>query len=186
MPEPAALLTRRRLLQFAGGGSLSLTLGGLWQARAAVRNPAPTGKPIRACILVFYYGGPSHLDTYDLKPNAPAEVRGEFKPVSTTVPGLRVCEHLPRMARVMHKVAQIRSLHHAASLHDSASIHALTGRPLDGPDRELFSPLPQFFPSYGSSVAYFNRHKRIDVPFASLPFAFHNVVTTPCQGAGFL
>src|SRR5204862_280127 len=80
-------------------------------------------------------------------------VRGEFKPVATTVPGLKVCEHLPRMARVMPKVALVRSMTHAATLHDSASIHALTGRPLDGADRELFSPLPQFYPSYGRAVA---------------------------------
>ncbi len=186
MPDPAHLLTRRRLLEL-GGGYLGLNLGGLWQARAA--DPVPVSavpRPIRACILVFYYGGPSHLDTYDLKPNAPAEVRGEFRPVATSVPGLRVCEHLPRMARVMHKVALVRSMTHAARLHDSASIHALTGRPLDGPDRELFAPLPQVYPSYGSAVAYLTRGRNPDVPFAALPFAFRNVVEVPCQGGGFL
>ncbi|MFN9973986.1 MAG: DUF1501 domain-containing protein, partial [Phycisphaerae bacterium] len=61
--------------------------------------------PIRSCILIFYYGGPSHLDTYDLKPEAPVDIRGEFRPISTSVPGLSVCEHLPRMAARMHKVA---------------------------------------------------------------------------------
>ena len=71
--------TRRQLIQFGGAGYLGLNLGGLWNAQAApVPRAAPT-KPIRACILVFYYGGPSHLDTYDLKPSAPAEVRGEFR-----------------------------------------------------------------------------------------------------------
>src|SRR5207248_7768590 len=99
----------------------------------------------------------------------------------------RICEHLPRMARLMHKVALVRSMHHEARLHDSASIHALTGRRLDGIDRELFAPLAQFFPSYGSAVAAL-RKKRSDreVSFASLPFAFHNVVEVPCQGGGFL
>jgi hypothetical protein len=113
-------------------------------------------------------------------------VRGEFRPIRTTVPGVTVCEHLPHLARLMHKVAQVRSVHHNARLHDSASIHALTGRPLDGPDRELFAPLPQFYPSYGSAVAYLRRDRREDVPFASLPFVFHNVQDTPCQGGGFL
>ena len=183
MPDAATLLTRRRLLQFTGGGYLGLNLGGLWTAQAA--NPRPTSS-IRACILVFYYGGPSHLDTYDLKPNAPAEVRGEFKPISTSVPGTQVCEHLPRMAKLMHKVALVRSVTHAARLHDSASIHALTGRPLDGPDRELFAPTPQFYPSYGSAVAYLRRDRRVEVPFASLPYTFRNVHDVPCQGAGFL
>jgi hypothetical protein len=184
MPDPADYLTRRGLLQF-GGGTLGLTLGGLWRARAATPPPIePTTKPIRACILVFYYGGPSHLDTYDLKPNAPAEVRGEFKPIPTSVPGLHVCEHLPHMAKLMHKVALIRSVTHAASLHDSASIHALTGRPLDGPDRELFAPQPQFYPSYGSAVAALGPRRR--VPFAALPFTFRNVHDVPCQGGGIL
>jgi hypothetical protein len=90
------------------------------------------------------------------------------------------------MARVMHHVAQIRSVTHHARLHDSASIHSLTGRPLDGPDRELFAPLPQVYPCYGSAVAYMRRHMPCDVPLAALPFVFHNVVANPCQGGGFL
>ena len=178
------LVNRRGLLQL-GGGMLGLSLGGLWRAQAAGRSATVTTKPIRACILVFYYGGPSHLDTFDLKPNAPAEVRGEFKPIPTSVPGLHVCEHLPQMARLMHKVALIRSVTHAAPLHDSASIHALTGRPLDGPDRELFAPQPQFYPSYGSAVAALGPRGR-RVPFAALPFMFRNVHDVPCQGGGFL
>src|SRR5690349_8784609 len=118
MFHPAAELTRRRLLQFAGGGYLGLNLGGLWQAQAAMPAALRAPKPIRSCILVFYYGGPSHLDTYDMKPQAPLEVRGEFKPISTSVPGLQICEHLPRMSRWMHKVALVRSVHHQARLHD--------------------------------------------------------------------
>ena len=86
----------------------------------------------------------------------------------------------------MHHVALVRSVTHEARLHDSASIHALTGRPLDGPDRELFSPLPQVYPSYGSALAHARRDRPADVPFASLPFTFRNVVDVPCQGAGFL
>jgi hypothetical protein len=185
MLDPTALLTRRKLLHFAGGGYLGLTLGGLWRASAAAQ-PLSLPKGIRACILVFYYGGPSHIDTFDLKPSAPAEVRGEFKPIATTVPGVQVCEHLPRLARLMHKVALVRSMHHEARLHDSAAIHVLTGRPLDGPDRELFAPLPQFYPSHGSVVAAMRRGGGKDVPFASLPFTFHNVQEVPCQGGGFL
>ena len=186
MHDPTAILTRRRLLHFGAGGALGLSLGGLWRAEGARPAPVATRQPIRACILVFYYGGPSHIDTFDLKPAAPAEVRGEFKPISTTVPGLHVCEHLPRLARLMHKVALVRSMHHAARLHDSAAIHALTGRPLEGPDRELFAPQPQFYPCHGSAVAHLRRTSRRDVPFASLPFTFHNVHDVPCQGGGFL
>lgn len=186
MTDLVSNVTRRGLLQFGAKGYLGLNLGGLWTAQAAALGAFSEAKPIKACILIFYYGGPSHIDTVDLKPNAPAEVRGEFQPISTSVPGLSICEHLPKLSQWMHKGAVIRSVHHSATLHDSASIHALTGRPLDGADRELFAPLPQFYPSFGSAVAYMNRHHPVDVPFASLPYAFHNVVPTPCQGGGIL
>jgi hypothetical protein len=189
MPHPAAI-SRRHWLSSAAGGALGLSLGSLLQARAAgsesAINALGTSPPIRACILVFYYGGPSHLETFDPKPDAPADVRGEFKPISTSVPGLQISEHLPKLSRWMHKAAIIRSMSHQARLHDSASIHVLTGRPLAGPDRELFSPLPQFYPSFGGAVAYMQRHADRVLPFAALPYEFHNVVTTPAQGGGFL
>ncbi len=186
-PEPA-FVPRRRLLQLGGAGGLGLSLGGLWraqEAQAAAGREAPAPR-VRACILIFYYGGPSHLDTFDMKPDAPAEVRGEFRPIATTVPGLRVCEHLPRTARIMHKLAVVRSLHHANRLHDSASIETLTGRPPPQGDRELFAPAPQLFPSFGGALSYLRRGRRLAVQHASLPFVFHNVVDVPCQGAGFL
>jgi Protein of unknown function (DUF1501) len=182
-------LTRRRLVQLGTGAYLGLNLGSVWRAEAAGGSSVPLPaslKPLKSCILIFYYGGPSHLDTYDLKPDAPAEVRGEFLPINTSVPGLHVCEHLPKMARQMHHVAQIRSVTHQARLHDSASIHALTGRLLEGPDRELFAPQPQTNPCYGSAVTYLRGDRPTDVPFASLPFPFRNVHEVPCQGAGLL
>src|SRR5262245_9810296 len=114
------LLSRRGFL--LGGGCLGLTLGGLLRAQAAAEDvPARTPAKVRACILIFYYGGPSHLETYVMKPDAPAEVRGEFRPVRTSVPGVQICEHLPRMAGLMHKVALVRSMHHTNHLHDSAA-----------------------------------------------------------------
>jgi hypothetical protein len=135
---------------------------------------------LRACILLYQYGGPSHLDTFDLKPNAPSEIRGEFRPVVGA--WIAISEHLPRLAPLMHKAALIRSLHHANRLHDAAGIEVLTGRPLAGGDRELFSPIPQFFPSYGSALAYLWRERRLEVPCAALPFLYRNVVDVPCQG----
>jgi len=177
------MLTRRRLIQFSGG--MGLNLGGLLRAQTS-GVVQTTSSPIKACILVFYYGGPSHIDTYDMKPDGPAEIRGEFKPIATSVPGLHISEHLPRMARLMHKTALVRSVTHQARLHDSASIHALTGRPLEGPDRELFAPQPQTFPSYGGAVAWLNRDHPAETPFATVPYAFQNVHPVPCQGGGFL
>lgn len=184
--SPVEGLSRRSLLKLGVGG-LGLSLTGLLQARANARPIESSGlPPLRACVLVFYYGGPSHLDTYDLKPDAPAEVRGEFKPISTSVPGLFVCEHLPMMARCMHKVALIRSMHHQNRLHDSASTEALTGRQAPTGDREEFAPIKQVFPCYGASLSYLRREMQIDVPHAGLPFVFHNVIDVPCQGGGFL
>ena len=183
--SPYRELLRRDFLCAGAGGGLSLL--GLINARSAGATIAPAStSAIRACIFVFYYGGPSHLDTYDPKPDAPSEVRGEFGAIATSVPGLRICEHLPRMARVMHKCALVRSVHHDARLHDSASIHALTGRPLEGPDRELLERQPQTYPSFGSAVSYLRRDASRPVPHAALPFVFRNVHEVPCQGGGFL
>lgn len=177
--------TRRQLLQASAGG-LGLSLVGLWQAQVALAAERSATAKIKACIVVFYYGGPSHLDTYDLKPNAPADVRGEFQPISTSAPGVQISEHLPRMARVMDKVAIVRSMHHQNRLHDSASTEVLTGRQSPQGDREEFAPIPQFYPCMGSTCSYLRRDLGFDVPHAALPFVFHNVVDVPCQGGGFL
>lgn len=182
--------TRRQWLQYGSAGLMGLTLPGFLRAAAAAEEQHGSApilpKKLRACIIVFYYGGPSHLDTYDPKPNAPAEVRGEFKAIQTSVPGIHVSEHLSQMSQRMHKVAVIRSLHHTNRLHDSASTETLTGRQSPVGDREEFSPIEQFFPSYGAALSYAWREQDLDVPHAALPFMFHNVIDVPCQGGGFL
>ncbi len=184
--DPRSLeLTRRRFVQWGGAGTLSL--GGLWNTQVAAEvagHPTPSG--IRACIFVFYYGGPSHLDTYDPKPNAPSTVRGEFQPIATSVPGLQISEHLPHMSKVMHRCALIRSMRHANRLHDSASIETHTGRQASQGDREEFAPIPQFFPCHGAALSHLWQDRKLVVSHAALPFVFHNVVPTPCQGGGFL
>jgi hypothetical protein len=167
-----------------------LNLLGLLRARAEAAPLAPGAggalPPIRSCIAIFYYGGPSQLETFDPKPDAPAEIRGEFGTIATSVPGVRISEHLPMTAGVMHKAALIRSMHHKNTLHDPASIHTFTGRLPPQGDFELFTAEPQQFPSWGGTVAYMLRGRGLPVAHAALPFAFHNVVETPCQGAGFL
>ncbi|WP_165070715.1 DUF1501 domain-containing protein [Paludisphaera rhizosphaerae] len=178
--------TRRGLLSAALASGLGLDLPGLLRARAEGRPAGSSLPPIRSCIAIFYYGGPSQLDTFDPKPDAPAEIRGEFKTIATSVPGTRISEHLPMTARVMHKIALIRTMHHENRLHDPASIHTFTGRLPPQGDFELFSAVPQRFPSWGGAVSYMMRDRDLPVAHAILPFAFHNVVETPCQGAGFL
>jgi hypothetical protein len=180
----ASWLSRRSWLQLCGG--LAVTWNPDRPVVKANERAAGGLPPLRSCVLVFYYGGPSQLETFDPKPLAPAEVRGEFQPVATSAPGVFIGEHLPQLAKWMHKAAIIRSMTHEARLHDSAAIHALTGRPLAGPDRELFEPTPQFYPSYGSVVAHQQTAGLCDVPFATVPFPFRNVHDVPCQGGGFL
>ena len=111
----SSFLRRRRLLQIGGLGCLGLNLAGLLRAEtAAAASPVRphSAARVKSCILLFYYGGPSHLDTWDMKPDSPREIRGEFRTTATAVPGLRICEHLPRCARVIDKLAVVRSLHH--------------------------------------------------------------------------
>ncbi len=179
-------LGRRRLLQIGGLGCLGLNLARLFradEARAAVPH-AP--KRIQSCILLFYYGGPSHLDTWDPKPDAPAEVRGQFRPIATRVPGVRVCEHLPRCARIMDRLAVVRSLHHPMRNHNAAAVEALCGRsPLKG-DLELLADDGNSFPCYGAVLSTLRPGRR-DVPgHVALPHVMTNVVQLPGQAGGFL
>src|SRR5436309_12090859 len=80
----------------------------------------------KSCILVYLLGGPPHQDTFDLKPGAPAEVRGPFKPIATSVPGIRVCEHLPRLARQAHRLAILRSVSYPNNDHPFMIYYTLT------------------------------------------------------------
>src|SRR5262249_35119444 len=126
-------LTRRHLLQVGGAGLLGLSLPRL--LRAAERGGARHQAKAKAVIFLHQYGGPSHHDTVDMKPNAPAQVRGEYKPIPTTVPGLQICELLPRVAGVMNKCTLVRSLTHTMKNHNSAGYYTLTRQapPADRP-----------------------------------------------------
>ncbi|HJT32294.1 MAG TPA: DUF1501 domain-containing protein [Pirellulales bacterium] len=120
------MLSRRRMLQVGmlGVGGLGLSLADLLAAddAAAIRPKAD------ACILLFLDGGPSHLDMWDMKPDAADGIRGEFKPVSTSLPGYFICEHLPRLARHMHRATVVRSMHHSVNNSHGAAVYtALTG-----------------------------------------------------------
>jgi hypothetical protein len=118
---PSHLLSRRDVLRVgtvAIGSILARPLtAGTTRAQRA-----------RAVILLFMDGGPSHIDLFDMKPGAPEEVRGPFKPIRTSVPGVSVCEHLPRLAARMDRVLQVRSVRHTDSIHDPAVYLTLTGK----------------------------------------------------------
>ena len=164
----------------SAAATLGLGLGGVRPARAA------SAKTIRSCILVFYYGGPSHLDTFDPKPNAPAEVRGEYRTIPTAVPGVRVCEHLPRTARVLDRVSLVRSVHHPMRNHNSAAAEALTGRTPAGGDQELLTDDPRGMPTLGSAVSYALGSRANVLPYVALPYTLYNVVQLPGQTPGLL
>lgn len=121
------VVSRRHLLQVGGLGLMGLSLPRLLAAEAQGERQ---GLKARAdsCVLIFLNGGPSHLDMWDMKPEAPDGIRGEFQPISTSVPGVQFGEHLPRLAQQMHRTTVIRSMHHSANNSHAAAVYAsLTG-----------------------------------------------------------
>jgi hypothetical protein len=130
---------RRRFLAVPAVGA---TLCG-WLGRVAADAP-PQARP-KSCILLWMAGGPSHLDTFDLKPDAPEQIRGEFRPIDTSVPGVRISEHFPRFARLMEHAAILRGMSTVESDHKLASYHLHTGY--------LNRAGPVAFPSLGSTIA---------------------------------
>jgi len=158
--------TRRDVLRAGVLGTAGLSLAGYLRgtAQGQVRPAAA-----RAAIFVSLGGGPTHIDTFDLKPNAPVEFRGEFKPIATNVPGVSICEHLPKLAQCADKFALLRGVSHTLAAHDLGAKYMNTGN----------RPLPSLeFPGYGAVVA-----KEMPSP-ADLP-AFVAIPNTP-QRAGYL
>ncbi len=150
-------ISRRKMLQFAGASALAAGLPGTVAAR--ISAPGSTGpiKQGKACIFVLLCGGPSHLDMWDMKPDAPAEIRGPFKPAQTSVPGMRISElhtHLPKLAK---DICLIRSMSHVGNIsnHFDAMHHLLSGQsdaPLDSP--YLGSILAKQRPSQRAMASY--------------------------------
>src|SRR5436853_5917864 len=115
-------VSRPNFLKIGALGVGGLTLPNLLRAEAN----AGIRKGHKAVIMIFLPGGPSHQDMFDLKMDAPSEIRGEFKPISTSVPGIQICEHLPRLAKLIDKTAIIRSIVGATG--DHYAVQCLTGR----------------------------------------------------------
>src|SRR5688500_604935 len=152
----ACELSRRSVLRVGGLGMLGLTIPRLLKAEgpaAALQNaPVPKIKPrAKSVIFLYQFGGPSHIDMFDMKPDAPESIRGPHKPIASNVPGIQVSEHLPRVARVMDKVTLIRSMTHTMKNHNSASYYALTGHAPPVDDIRLKDTL-DLYPMYGSVV----------------------------------
>ncbi|MDA1049685.1 MAG: DUF1501 domain-containing protein [Planctomycetota bacterium] len=180
---------RRRLLQVGAYGAFASALNQSRWLRGATDGAT---SPIRSCIFLMHYGGPSHLDTWDMKVDAPAEIRGEYQPIATNVPGCVVCEHLPMMSRLVDKVAVIRSMHHTMNNHNSAMYEALIGRLPSGGDKELLGvDRANDFPSIGSTMTYLAaegklRAEPMPLTNVALPYVMRNVIDLAGQNAGFL
>lgn len=177
---------RRRWLQVGALGFAGLS-SATRRRRCQAADTIGELPPIRSCILIFYQGGPSHLDTWDMKPSAPAEVRGPFAPIATTVPGLWACEHLPHLARVAHRLTIIRSLKHTLTNHLPAAYTTLIGRdPLRG-DQLITGQDANDPPCLGASLSRASPIDRRGVPpFVALPHRMWNEIDVPGQSAGFL
>ncbi len=175
-------LSRRSLLRVGAAGFAGLSLPALLRASES-SGLKPRAKHI---IFLHQWGGPSHVDTFDMKPDAPEAIRGSFRPVQTQTPGLVVTEHLPRFAKVLSRFAQVRSLHHTMKNHNSAGYYSLTGHapPLD--DQRLRDTL-ELYPAYGSTVAKLRPVEDPAIPsFVSFPHVIRDGSPTPGQHASFL
>src|SRR5215469_9695355 len=122
-------LTRRAFLQVGGSTVLGLSLADLLRAQASGSSPHGSAKSV---IFVWLWGGPSHLDTWDPKPDAPLEYRGPFSPIATSVPGIRICELFPQLARQADTFTILRSLHTGSNDHGVAGTIGLTGSAAGG------------------------------------------------------
>jgi hypothetical protein len=179
-------ISRRDVVHVGGLGMLGLSLPSLLQARAA---GVGTGGRAKSCIVLFLMGGPPQQSTWDPKPDAPAEVRGAFGPIATSVPGVRFSELLPQLARRADKLCVLRGVSTGDNAHSSSGYYMLTGRPHVPMNRENANPgAPNDWPTLGATV------RKLARPRGQLPAAVrlpHRIFNTdgsvwPGQDAGFL
>jgi hypothetical protein len=175
-------LSRRDLLQVGASSVLGLSLPSLLRAEGQTKT---RGEPASAdaCILIFLNGGPSHLDMWDMKPSAPAEVRGEFKPINTSVAGVQFGEHLPKMAKLMHHCSLVRSAHHSVNNAHAAAVY--TG--LTGHDRGEIGggARPTDQPAIGSVLGLCRPPVAPVVPYVSMPYITQEGAGGPPQPGFF-
>ena len=149
-------LSRRELLRIGGLSWLGLSAGDLARLRAeAVPHSPAAQRRHHSCVFLFLFGGPSHIDLWDMKPAAPAEIRGDFRPSATRVPGIQICENLPRLARQTDKLCLLRSMTHHMNVHGPACSEIFSGRPYfqapttDQASREDWPSLSAMVARYG-------------------------------------
>lgn len=153
-------------------GGLSMTDLFALKAQAGVKNGTSSQTPTESVILIWQGGGPSHIDTWDPKPDAPTEIRGSFDPIDTNVTGIQISEHLPLLAKQMDKINIIRSMVTNEGAHERGTHYMLTG----------FTPLPGFaVPGYGAVASKFRGGRSALPPYIAIPSPLNDG-----GGAGFL
>lgn len=179
--------SRRTWLQFGAAGALGLALP--HAARSSADSAVPNFGRAKRCLQVFLNGGPSQLDSWDMKPDAPAEIRGELQPIATSVPGVQVSELFPLVAQQIDKVKVCRTVTHEASVHTTGVSTMLTGVLHPTPTVDQTRATPNDPPHVGSIVAQQLGSRSSLPPFVSLPTLFEAPPVEgvwPGQNAGFL
>ncbi|MCE9531700.1 MAG: DUF1501 domain-containing protein [Planctomycetes bacterium] len=174
-------LTRRHLLQVGSTGLLGLSLPLLLQATDSTQKR----KRAKSVIFLHQYGGPSQFETFDMKPDAPAQIRGTFKPIASKLPSVPVCELLPDVAKIMDQVTILRGMQHSMKNHNSAGYYSLTGFAPPTDDQRLRDSL-ELFPAFGSIVDKFGPAAKGIPSFVSYPHVIRDGSITPGQHASFL
>jgi len=182
----AERISRRHAIKVGGLGLLGLTLPGLLRAEAAQtvlgRPPSARAKSV---VFLFQYGGPSHVDMFDMKPGAPETIRGPHKPISSKADGIQVSERLPETAKIMDKVTLIRSMRHTMTNHISAAYYALSGHAPATDDQRLRDSI-DLFPGYGSVVDLLSPIGGEMPTSVSYPYVISDGSVVPGQHASFL
>ena len=193
MPRPFSThdhslgMSRRELLQVGYCGLLGMGLPSLLsrRAQAAATAATPTGRKAKSVILIFLTGAPSHIDTFDMKPDAPAEVRGSFQPIATNVPGIQICEHLPQLAARADRFAIVRSMTHGLPSHEHATHMLLTG--IDKMPPGSTHMASRFdWPCYASGLDFVSRRSDGVPNGVMLPTYLNNGYGFSGQDAGWL
>jgi hypothetical protein len=177
--------SRRQALRL-GVGALGLTLPAMLRGEARAQATAQTPPRAKSVVILYLSGGPSQLDTWDMKPDAPREIRGSFSPIPTNVPGTHICEHFPRMAQLADRYTIVRSMTHDEGDHLRAGHYVMTGGRMNRPAVILTGMKRSDRPHCGSVVASRLAHTQAP-PFVTVPeFVSPRGVPRPGQHGGFL
>lgn len=178
-------LTRRHLIRAGALGMLGLSLPNVLRASSQYDGPKPKERA-KSVIFLFQWGGPSHLETFDMKPDAKDEYRGPHRPMRSACPDIEVNDRLPGTAKIMDKVTVIRTVHHKMTNHNSAGYYALTGKAPPSDDQRLRESI-DLFPGYGSVVDKLIERRDPAMPtYVSYPHIIADGTPTPGQFASFL